>query len=431
MPDQRLSKTGFSALERQKAIYLAGISGKRPAIPIHPDELERQAKDRMTPEAFAYVAGSAGLERTAVQNSSGFSRWQIVPRMLRDVSRCDLTTELLGMQLPAPLLTAPIGVLEMAHRQADLAVGRAAATLGIPMIFSNQASVPMEKVAEAMEDGLRWFQLYWSKSNELVASFAQRAEACGCRAIVITLDTTMLGWRMRDLDMAYLPFLRGKGIAQYTSDPVFQHLLDEPDDAAPQQPKRRLTWDTVVSLSELLRAYPGNWVGNLRSGRALKAVRKFINIYTNPTLNWNDLAFLRQQTKLPILLKGILHADDARIALDHGINGLIVSNHGGRQVDGAIAAIEALPNVVAAVNGQIPVLMDSGIRSGADVFKALALGAKAVCVGRPYVYGLALNGEAGVREVLENLLADFELTMRLAGCRSIGEITPEMVSRVG
>lgn len=429
MPGKSIFKAKFSALERQKDIYLAGISGQRPGISIHPDELERQAKESMTPEAFAYVAGSAGLERTALQNRDDFGRWQIVPRMLRDVAQCDLRTKLLGMDLPAPLLTAPIGVLEMAHPQADLAVGRATASLGIPMIFSNQASVPMEKVAEAMEDGLRWFQLYWSKSNELVASFAQRAEACGCRAIVITLDTTMLGWRIRDLDMAYLPFLRGKGIAQYTSDPVFQRLLDEPEDAANPQPKRRLTWDTVVSLSELLRAYPGSWVGNLRSGRALKAVRKFINIYTNPSLNWNDLAFLRQQTKLPILLKGIVHADDARIALDHGIDGLIVSNHGGRQVDGAISTIEALPKVVAAVNGQIPVLMDSGIRSGADIFKALALGAKAVCLGRPYVYGLALHGEAGVREVIENLLADFELTMRLSGCRSIEEITPETLYR--
>ncbi len=427
MPDKSIPKTSFSALERQKNIYLAGVSGQRPALPIHPDELERQAKERMTPEAFAYIAGSAGLERTAFQNRDGFGRWQIVPRMLRDVSQCDLSTELLGMKLPAPLLTAPIGVLEMAHAHADLAVGRAAAALGIPMIFSNQASVPMEKVAEAMEDGLRWFQLYWSKSNDLVASFAHRAEACGCRAIVITLDTTMLGWRTRDLDMAYLPFLRGKGIAQYTSDPVFQRLLDESDDASGPQPKRRLTWDTLVSLSELLRAYPGGWFENFRSGRALKAVRKFVNIYTNPSLNWNDLAFLRQQTKLPILLKGILHEDDARIALDHGIDGIIVSNHGGRQVDGAISAIEALPNVVAAVNGHIPVLMDSGIRSGADVFKALALGAKAVCVGRPYVYGLALNGEAGVREVIENLLADFELTMRLSGCRSIAEINGERV----
>lgn len=425
MRGKQTSAAIFSAVARQKNIYLSGISGQKPFIPVHPEALEGKAKDHMTPEAFAYIAGSAGLERTAQRNLDGFVRWQIVPRMLRDVSQCDLRTELLGMQLPAPLLTAPVGVLEMVHRQADAAVGRAAASLGIPMIFSNQASVPMEKVAEEMEDGLRWFQLYWSKSNDLVASFAQRAEACGCRAIVVTLDTTMLGWRTRDLDLAYLPFLRGKGIAQYTSDPVFQRLLDEPENNTEPQPRRRLNWNTLVSLSELLSAYPGNWIGNLRSGRALKAVRKFINIYTNPSLNWNDLAFLREQTKLPILLKGIVHADDARLALDHGMDGIIVSNHGGRQVDGAVSTIEALPEVVAAVNGHVPVLLDSGIRSGADVFKALALGAKAVCVGRPYVYGLSIAGEAGVREVLENLLADFELTMRLSGCRSVAEITKE------
>lgn len=417
----------FSALARQTEIYIKGVSGKRPKVPMDWVKLEAKAKEWMSPEAFAYIAGGAGWEHTMKNNRDGFGKWRIVPRMLRDVSDCDTSVELLGTKLPSPLLLAPVGVLDMAHRKADLAVGQAAASLGLPMIFSNQASAPMEKVAAVMGDSPRWFQLYWSKSRDLVTSFVQRAETCGCSAIVVTLDTTMLGWRIRDLDMANLPFLQGKGIAQYTSDPVFQQLMDEPDDSGRPQPKSKLTAQTILSLMSLVNKYPGSFWKNLFSGRPLKAVRKFTRIYTNPALNWEDLPFLREQTKLPILLKGILHPDDARKALDYGVNGLIVSNHGGRQVDGSISAIEALPGVVKAVNGQVPVLMDSGVRGGADMLKALALGAKAVCIGRPYVYGLAIDGQRGVQAVLQNLMADFELTMRLSGYKSIEELNEEVL----
>jgi lactate 2-monooxygenase len=289
----------------------------------------------------------------------------------------------------------------------------------LPYIFSNQASKPMEEVARAMGDQPRWFQLYWSKSNELVASFVRRAEASGCSAIVVTLDTTLLGWRTRDLDLAYLPFLEGKGIAQYTSDPVFQKLMDEPVPPA----KRNVTVHSLRGLVSMVQRYPGNgFLKKLRSGRPVKAVQKFVSIYSNPALTWRDLQFLRDQTKLPILLKGILHPDDARLAIDHGISGLIISNHGGRQVDGAISTLEALPAIVAAVQDRIPVLLDGGVRGGADIFKALALGAKAVCIGRPYVYALAVAGEAGVETYLRHLLADFDLTMGLAGCKNIAEI---------
>ncbi len=416
------NEPAFSALDRQREIYLRGVSGVRPAVPADPVLLEQKARSHMSEAAFAYIAGGAGIERTVAENRAGFDRHRIVPRMLNDVSKADTSVELFGRRLPAPILLSPIGVLDMAHREADRAVGKAAAELGIPYIFSNQASVPMEEVARAMGDGPRWFQLYWSKSNDLVASFVERAEACGCEAIVVTLDTTMLGWRVRDLDLAYLPFLRGKGIAQYVSDPVFQRLMDQPDEPDLVQPKRRLTPELIGSVFQLMRNYPGGFLENLRSGRPLKAVRKFINLYTNPALQWSDLPFLREHTRLPILLKGILHPDDARRALDYGINGLIVSNHGGRQVDGAVSAIGALPGVVAAVGDKIPVIMDSGIRGGADIFKALALGARAVGIGRPYVYGLALAGEKGVREVILNHWADFELTMRLSGCREVGEV---------
>jgi len=414
-----------SALERQKEIYILGAAGHKPHIPVDFDQLEASARAKMSREAFAYVAGGAGEGQSIIHNRRGFHSWKIVPRMLRNVEVRDTSVELFGRRLPAPLLLAPVGVLDLAHRQADLAVARAAAALGIPMIFSNQASVPMEACAGVMADQPRWFQLYWSKSNELVESLVQRAENCGCEAIVVTLDTTLLGWRTQDLDLAYLPFLQGKGIAQYVSDPVFQQLVDQPPTEAP--PERKITLKAIQTLLQLLRNYPGSFWQNLRSGRPLRAVRTFVNMYSRPSLNWEDLPFLRERTRLPILLKGILQADDARKALDYGINGLIVSNHGGRQIDGSISSIEALPAIAEAVNGQIPILLDSGVRGGADMFKALALGATAVCIGRPYVYALALAGEKGVRELLRNYLADFELTMGLSGCKSVAEIKREML----
>ena len=379
----------------------------------------------MSPEAFAYVAGGAGTGATMRANRAAFDRWRIIPRMLRDVSERDTSVELFGRTLPAPFLVAPIGVLEMAHREAERAVARAVRGEGLPMVYSNQASVAMEEVTEILGDSPRWFQLYWSTRDELVESFARRAEACGCEAIVVTLDTTILGWRTRDLDLAWLPFLRGMGIAQYTSDPVFTRLLSDTGDGSPDQPQPRPNLFALRVLIQVARNYPGPFLNALRSGRARAAVQRFVQIYSRPSLTWADLPFLRERTKLPIVLKGILHPDDARRAVDEGIDGIVVSNHGGRQVDGGIATFDALNAVVEAVDGRIPVLLDSGIRSGADIFKALALGARAVLLGRPYVYGLALAGEAGVREVVTNFIADFDLTMGLAGCRSVSEIGPE------
>jgi lactate 2-monooxygenase len=418
-------KKNFSAVEQQRNIYLQGLSGHPPIVPTDPIALAQKAQQKMTPEAFAYVAGGAGRELTVKRNREAFGQWQIKPRMLRDVSDYDTSVSLLGHQLPAPICLAPVGVLDLCHPQADLAVGRAAAELGIPFIFSNQASVAMEDVSTAMGTGLRMFQLYWSKSNELVASLVSRAEACGCQAIVVTLDTTMLGWRLRDLDQAYLPFLRGKGIAQYVSDPVFQRLLDEPEEEGLMKPETKLTLATLKAVWQLINNYPGSFWTNLRSGRPMRAVRQFTNMYTNPSLSWKDLPFLREHTKLPIILKGIHHPDDARRAIDAGVDGLIISNHGGRQVDGAVSTIEMLPAIKAVVDKDFPLLLDSGVRTGADVFKALALGATAVCIGRPYAYGLALAGQAGVKAVLENLWADFELTMRLSGCSSVSAISEE------
>jgi lactate 2-monooxygenase len=413
---------------RQAAIYRAGVSGRRPRVPTDATRLEARARKAMPREAFAYIAGGAGTGQTIAANRAGFERRRIVPRMLRDVSGRDTGIELLGRRLPSPFLLSPVGVLEMVHREADVAVARAAAREGVPMVFSNQASRPMEQCARALGDSPRWFQLYWSMSNELVESFVRRAEACGCEAIVVTLDTTLLGWRTRDLDLAYLPFLRGKGIAQYTSDPVFRRIIaTEPAELDPDE-QPRPSPAALRTLVQLTRAYPDRFVAGLRSGHARAAVQTFVRIYSRPSLTWADLPFLRERTKLPILLKGILHPDDAARAVQEGMDGVIVSNHGGRQVDGAIATIDALPAVVEAVGGRVPVLLDSGVRSGADAFKALALGATAVGLGRAYAYGLAIAGEAGVREVLQNFKADFDLTLGLAGCRSVAEIGPEALA---
>jgi lactate 2-monooxygenase len=411
----------FSASDWQKEIYLNGFAGIRPALNIDINKLQEAAKAIMHPKAYAYIAGGAGLGSTMEANRLAFEKYKIVPRMLRNVGDRDTSVTLFGKQYTSPFLLSPVGVLEMVHREADVAVARAAAGLNVPYIFSNQASRSMEECAAVMADGPRWFQLYWSKSNELVKSFIQRAERCGCSALVVTLDTTLLGWRTEDLELAYLPFLEGKGIAQYTSDPVFQMMLAEPDTAP--DIKRKITLQTILGLISMVQHYPGKgFIKKLRSGYPVKAVRHFVSTYSNPCTTWDDLKFLRDQTRLPIILKGILHREDARKAVASGMDGIIVSNHGGRQVDGSIATLDALPAIVQEVNNRIPVLLDSGVRGGADVFKALALGAKAVCIGRPYVYGLALAGERGVAEVMFNFMTDFELTMALAGCKNIHEI---------
>jgi isopentenyl diphosphate isomerase/L-lactate dehydrogenase-like FMN-dependent dehydrogenase len=406
---------------RQTAIYLRGLAGRRPAVPAEPAALENRAREVMSAEAFAYVAGGAGSEATMRANREAFERHRLTPRVLRNVEARDLSTRLFGRTVPAPVLVAPIGVLEMAHPDADLAVARASASLGVPMIFSNQASVSMETCAAAMGASPRWFQLYWSRSDALVESFVGRAEACGCDAIVLTLDTTMLGWRPRDLDLGSLPFLAGKGIAQYTRDPVFRALLAEPLEPAPPA-RAAVTLSSMRALIGAARRFPGSSVRALRSGAARAAIQRFIATYSRPSLEWKDLATIRGMTKLPVLLKGVLHPDDACRALDAGMDGVIVSNHGGRQVDHSIAALDALGPIVAAVSGRVPVLFDSGIRTGGDALVALSLGADAVCIGRPYVYGLAIAGEQGVRDVLENIIAEMDLTLGLLGCTSIAQL---------
>jgi lactate 2-monooxygenase len=419
-----------TAVEWMRQIYTNGFKGKTLSVPASFNELEKAAKENMSKEGFAYVAGGAGSEQTMANNRKALDEVRILPRMLKDVSQRDLSTELLGQQLPAPVLLAPIGVLDLAVKEGDLHLARAAAELGLPMIFSNQASLPMEACAREMGDSPRWFQLYWSKSDELVQSFLQRAENCGCSALVVTLDTTMLGWRPRDLNLGYLPFLHAKGLGQYLSDPVFQQLVEERMDKGDLPPSGGVTLQAILSLVRLSSKYPGgSFWQKFKSKKGLYGVRTFTYTYTRPSLNWEDIKRLRKWTRLPIILKGILHPDDARQAIDLGVDGIIVSNHGGRQVDGSIAAFEALPGVAEVVGDQLPILMDSGIRSGADVFKALAMGASAVCIGRPYVYALALGGEAGVKALLQHFLSELELTMGLTGCSKVQEINKEMIKR--
>ncbi|MFF2052403.1 alpha-hydroxy-acid oxidizing protein [Leifsonia sp. NPDC058194] len=418
--------------DAQSEIYRAGVSGSRPRIPVGSSALERAARRRMSRAAFAYIAGSAGAERTAHANLRAFREHRIVPRVLRDVSTRDLGVDLFGTRRPAPLLLAPIGVLELAHRGGDALAARAAASLGIPAVLSNQASAPMEEVAAAMDavapGAARWFQLYWSASRELVASLVERAERSGCEAIVVTLDTHVLGWRPRDLELGYLPFSRGLGIAQYTSDPVFRRLVADRVAEGGARERARVTPAAIAAFDSILRHHPGGLRANLRSPEPLAAVETFLDVFADPSLSWDDLGFLRERTRLPIVLKGVLHPDDARRAVDAGVDAVQVSNHGGRQIDGEIAALDALPGVVEAVGGRLPVLFDSGVRGGADVVIALALGAHAVAIGRPYAYALALAGEAGVRELLRNVIAELDITMGLAGVRRVDEIDASVLA---
>jgi lactate 2-monooxygenase len=371
----------------QYEIYAGGLIDQVPKLPVSVEELEVRAREALSAEAFGYVAGGAGAERTMRANLRAFERWEIVPRMLRDVSVRDLSTSVLGTAMPAPVMLAPVGVQSIVHPEAELAAGRAAAARGVPFILSTAASHSMEAVAEAMGEGSRWYQLYWPKDRDLAASFVNRAGQAGYGAIVVTLDTWLLGWRPRDLQHGYLPFLKGEGVANYFSDPVFR-----------------------AALQSTPEADPGPAIGH------------WAYQFANPSVTWEDLAWLREQTGLPIVLKGILHPEDARRAVQEGVDGLIVSNHGGRQVDGAIGALDALPVIREAVGRDLPVLFDSGIRTGADAFKALALGANAVCLGRPYVWGLALGGREGVEQVLRCLLAELDLTLALSGHTAVMQL---------
>jgi isopentenyl diphosphate isomerase/L-lactate dehydrogenase-like FMN-dependent dehydrogenase len=374
--------------QRQQQIYMAGFQKMTPTIPLSFEELEQKAKEALSPESFWYVAGGAGGGDTMRANLAAFRRWRLVPRMLRDVGSRSLAVDLFGKRYRSPVFIAPIGVQSIVRKEGELLTARAAASLDVPYIHSTAASHSIEEAAEAVGSGPRWYQLYWSKDKDLNRSFLARAEKAGYDALVVTLDTRSLAWRERDLQLAYLPFLNSEGIQNYLSDPVFLSAL-------PSSPK----------------------------DDPFTAVMHFLSVFSCQTHSWDDLADLRKHWKGPMLLKGILHPEDAKEAIRRGADGVIVSNHGGRQMDGAVAALDALPRVAEAVGSSIPVLFDSGIRRAADAIKAMALGAKAVLLGRPWVYGLALGGEEGVRDVLSNFLADLDLSLGLLGHTSVDQIS--------
>jgi lactate 2-monooxygenase len=379
----------------QFEIYLQGLAGVVPTLPMAYAELEAKAAAAMPPSVWSFVAGGAGDERTQRANATAFERWGLIPRMFVGAKERDLSVTMFGMTLPAPVFLAPIGVIGICAQDGhgDLATARAAAATGVPMVVSTFTADPLEDMAAEFGDTPGLFQLYVPKDRELAASLMRRAESAGYKAIVVAVDQPVTGWRPRDLAAAYSPPLRGHCLTNYTSDPVFRAGLAQPPEQNPQA-----------------------------------AVLRWMQTFGNP-LTWNDLPWLRSLTDLPLIVKGICHPDDARRAKDSGADGIYCSNHGGRHANGGLPALDCLPAVVQAADG-LPVLFDSGIRSGADIIKALALGATAVGIGRPYAYGLALGGVAGVVHVLRSLLAEVDLIMAVDGYPSVGDLTREALRRV-
>ncbi|WP_072807173.1 alpha-hydroxy-acid oxidizing protein [Rhodococcoides yunnanense] len=381
--------------DHQIGIYAQGMfTDRTPKITTDLANLEDQAAATLSPEALGYIVASAGSGSTARANRAAFEQWRIAPRMLRGSAERDHSCTVLGTTMPAPLLIAPVGIQTLAHPEGELATVRAAAALGVPYIHSTQASHSFEQVAEAGGDAPRWYQLYWPTDQSVLLSFLQRAKNTGFTTLVLTLDTTLLGWRPADLNRGYLPFLANLGIENYLTDPAFLAGLDESVEANP-----------------------------------VAAAMHWAQMFPNPGLSWSQLAFLRENWDGPIVLKGICTVGDARLAAEHGVDGIVVSNHGGRQIDGARASLDALPEIVDAVGDQLTVLFDSGVRTGADMAKALALGADAVLLGRPFLYGLALDGQAGVDHVLRCILAEFDLVTSLSGHTGAAELSRESVIR--
>jgi len=380
---------------RQRELYERQMSGEL-SVPLSSEALERRAREHIHPAVYEYIASGAGTGSTLESNRTAFRRWQILPRILRDPTDRTLSVELFGERFRAPVMLAPIAAHSLVHEDAELATARAAASLDVPVVLSTVSSKPLETVAEELGETPRWFQLYWTSDPDVTASLLKRAEDAGYSAIVVTLDAQVSGWRERLLERGYRPFLEGDGVANFFSDPAFRESLARP----PEDDKQA-------------------------------AIRRFTDIVPDVSVTWEDLDALRDHTDLPILLKGVLAPDDARRAVERGVDGLVVSNHGGRQIDGEIAALDALPGVSETVDGRVPVFFDSGIRRGPHVFKAIALGATAVLLGRPYIYGLAIAGEDGVREVLKNVLAELDTTLALSGRSSFRAVDRETIIETG
>ncbi|KAL7420597.1 hypothetical protein Q5752_004548 [Cryptotrichosporon argae] len=377
----------------QTEIYQAGLHGQKPRFTFDVKAWPGLAKDVLARNAWGYVHGDAGTRETEDNNLAAFRKWAVVPNRLVKFDRADLATRVLGLELASPLIVAPVGVLQIFHEDKEAAVARAAANVGVPYTLSTAAASSIEEAAEASGNGLRFYQLYWpnNEHDDITASLLRRAKAAGYKALVVTLDTYILGWRPDDEDDAYNPFLKPDsiGVALGFSDPVFRSHF---------------------------KATTGKEVEEDK-GAAAAAWSKMI--FPGISHSWEDLEFLKQHWDGPIVLKGIQTVADAQRAANAGMAGIVVSNHGGRQVDGCVGSLEMLPEVVDAVGDKLDVLFDSGIRCGMDIVKALALGAKAVLVGRPYVYGLAFGGQDGVEHVLQSLLGELDLSLQLSGIPSI------------
>ena len=361
-------------------LLLKNITAQAP-FPICFADLEKAVAEKIEAGPYGYIRSGAGGEQTLRNNRAAFEKYSIVPRFLNDVSNVDTSVHLFGKTYPTPFLFAPVGMNGMVHDEGELAVARAAQFLNTPYIQSTVSTFALEEVAQAAPSATKWFQLYWSTNEEIAFSMAARAEEAGFEAIVLTVDTVMLGWREEDVRNQFSPLKLGYARGNYMNDPVFTASL--PDDS----------FESYVQ-------------GVLQ------------NVF-HPTLNWEHVRELKKRTNLPILLKGILHSEDAKLAIDNGINGIIVSNHGGRQLDGVIGSLDALPAIAKVVNGQIPIILDSGVYRGMDALKALSLGADAVAIGRPFVYGLALEGQQGVEKVMTNLYDELKVSIALAGATSV------------
>lgn len=359
-------------------------AGKQEYFPLNFEELERAAKEKLANGPFQYIHSGAGGEQTSRNNRRAFETYSIVPRFLNDVTTLDTSVELFGKVHPTPFLFAPVGVNKMIHEDGELAVVRAANKLQMPYIQSTVSSYSIEEIAAEAPNHTKWFQLYWTANEEVAYSMVERAEKSGYGAIVLTVDTVTLGWREQDIRSEFSPLLQGFASGNFKSDPVFIAALKE---------------NTEHQIIE----------------------SQLTNIY-HPNLNWSHVRELKKRTKLPILLKGILDPEDACLAIEAGIDGLIVSNHGGRQLDGVISSLDALIPIAKVVENRVPIIFDSGVYRGIDVLKALALGATAVAIGRPFVYGLAYSGEDGVKRVMKNLYDEFEISMRLSGISRVKDL---------
>ncbi len=385
-----MSNANRFGAERVNNIYREGmLEDTTPDMPVSFEDLREEAHEAMSEEGRAYVHGGAGSEETFERNKD-FSEWRIVPRMLRGVEERDLSTEFMNQTHSYPFTLTPLGVQSLLHDQAEIGTAAGASDLDVPLTLSSLSSTTMEDVAEEMGDTPKMFQFYWSSDKAIAKSFLTRAEDAGYDAIVVTVDAPILGWRERLIERGYYPFLEGEGIANYFSDPEFRSQLDQPPEDNPDA-----------------------------------AVEHFLDIFGDSSLTWDDLQFVHDNTDLPVVIKGILDPRDARLAIEYGADAIGVSTHGGRQVDGSITAFEALPAVANEVDGEVPISFDSGVRRASDAYKALALGADSVLIGRPYAYGLAVGGASGVQTVLKNFIAEFDLTMGLAGNSSVEEISSD------